>query len=124
MPERKLSEIAAEVLADWHEEGKRSEKKGQPIPRRYYAAVPYANAMLQLSTLDERYGLDRADSVVVYFLSNAQVWTGDTARRIKAELRVMLDKHAGHTPRSHSSHSPRVGAVAAEAIRKAKEAQQ
>ncbi len=47
-----------------------------------YAAVPYLRAMAAAD-----YGLDGAKSVVLYFLSNAKTWRGDTARAVKAELR-------------------------------------
>lgn len=46
--------------------------------------------MLQLNTIHDHYYLDTAESVVIYFLANAQTWRGETARLIKAELREIL----------------------------------
>jgi hypothetical protein len=73
---RPLYEIAADVRANW--------------PNVDYAAVPYLNAMNSLDSIYENFGMDSADSVVRYFLSNATSWRGDDARRIKAELKGML----------------------------------
>ena len=53
-------------------------------------ARPYLNAMSALSSIRGRYYEDSAESVVLYFLSNASGWRGDDARRIKAELKAML----------------------------------
>ena len=72
---RPLSVIAAEIGADW--------------PRPYFGAVPYLRAMRDLDRITDRYGLDDADGIVRYFLVNARTWRGETARRLKAELRRM-----------------------------------
>lgn len=73
---RPICEIAREINADW--------KKVN------YAAKPYLDAMYGLVSIDDNYYQDSAKSVVLYFLSNATSWRGDTARRIKAELKGML----------------------------------
>ena len=73
---RKIQEIASEILQDWK--------------KPYFGAIPYIEAMLQLNTIHDDYYLDTAESVVIYFLANAQTWRGETAKRIKAELREML----------------------------------
>ena len=73
---RRLSEIAAEVRADWS--------------RPYFGAVPYLDAMGSLNYMSDHYGLDCAASIVLYFLGNAQTWKGPVARRIKAELKGMV----------------------------------
>jgi hypothetical protein len=46
--------------------------------------------MSVLSSIRGRYYDDSAESVVLYFLSNASGWRGDDAKRIKSELRDML----------------------------------
>lgn len=74
--ERKLSDIAREIWQDW-----------QPISPY---ARPYVTAMRQLSTIDDNFGADSGKSIVLYFLCNAQSWRGETARRVKAELRGMV----------------------------------
>ena len=73
---RKIHEIASEILHAWQ--------------KPYFGAVPYIEAMLKLNTIHDHYYLDTAESVVIYFLANAQTWRGETAKRIKAELREML----------------------------------
>ena len=56
----------------------------------YFGAVPYVNAMQSLETIDDEYGADSAKSIVLYFLSNANTWRGEVARRVKAELKEMV----------------------------------
>lgn len=73
---RQLYEIAREVHNDWQ--------------KPYFGAVPYLDAMSDLSTMQDMYGLDDAQSVVAYFLANATTWRGETARRVKKELNLML----------------------------------
>jgi hypothetical protein len=43
--------------------------------------------MQDLSSADESYGYDSGQSVVRYFLSNANTWRGPVAVRCKAELK-------------------------------------
>lgn len=50
-------------------------------------ARPYMTAMLQLDTIDDHYGQDSAKEIVLRFLCNAGTWRGETARRVKAELK-------------------------------------
>ena len=57
---RAIKDIAKEIRSDWK--------------KPYFGAVPY---------------LDSAKSIVLYFLANANTWRGETARRIKAELKSM-----------------------------------
>lgn len=75
-PHRPLREIAGEIHRDWK--------------NVYFGAVPYLNAMAQLSSIEEDFHADSARSVVAYFLSNAQTWRGETAKRIKAELKSLI----------------------------------
>jgi hypothetical protein len=73
---RSISDIAGEIAKDWHSV--------------YYAAKPYLTAMHSLDKMEDNYGQDSAQSVVSYFLSNASQWKGETAKRIKLELKAML----------------------------------
>jgi hypothetical protein len=73
---RTLSAIASEIAQDWR--------------KPYFGAVPYLQAMSTLTDMSQSYGYDDAENIVRYFLSNATSWRGDTARRIKAELKGML----------------------------------
>jgi hypothetical protein len=52
--------------------------------------VPYLEAMHCLNTINDDYGYDSAKSIVLYFLSNANSWRGDVARRVKAELKELV----------------------------------
>lgn len=56
----------------------------------YFGAVPYLQAMSLLDSIDDMYGFDTAKSIVRYFLSNASTWRGETAKRIKKELKAMV----------------------------------
>jgi hypothetical protein len=73
---RPLRDIAAEIRADW--------------TRVYFGAEPYLDAMGALDKITDTYYFDRGDDVVIYFLANAGTWRGETARRVKAELKGML----------------------------------
>lgn len=77
---RPLHEIAAEIRADYA-------SKGKPV---YYAAEPYVSAMARLDKITDTYAADSADSIVRYALANLTYWRGETAKRVKAELKAML----------------------------------
>jgi hypothetical protein len=70
---RQISDIAFEIKRNW--------------PRPYFGAVPYLDAMHTLDNINQNFGADSAKSVVLYFLANANTWRGETARRVKLELR-------------------------------------
>lgn len=74
---RTLRTIANEIRNDW----------GNKVN---YGAVPYLQAMASLNTVRDDYGCDSGSTIVIYFLANAMSWRGETARRIKAELKGML----------------------------------
>lgn len=73
---RSLRTIAAEIREDW--------------AKVNYAAEPYLAAMGGLDSVADNYYADSAASVVRYFLANANSWRGETARRVKAELKAMV----------------------------------
>jgi hypothetical protein len=74
-PVRSLSTIAREIRKDW--------------TKPYFGAVPYLDAMSTLDKISDNYIMDSGKSIVLYFLSNAQTWKGETAKRVKAELKKM-----------------------------------
>jgi hypothetical protein len=76
---RSLSTIAAEIRKDW----------GSKVN---FAAKPYLSAMAGLDSVNDQYGYDDARSIVLYFLSNASSWRGETAKRIKAELKSLAKR--------------------------------
>jgi len=77
---RSLSTIASEIRKDW----RATSKNGI-----YFGAVPYLDAMSTLDKISDNYMFDSGKSIVIYFLANAQTWKGETAKRIKAELKKM-----------------------------------
>jgi hypothetical protein len=78
---RPINHIAGEIALDWCKDG---------ASRVNYAAQPYLDAMFSLTSVDDDYGYDSGRSVVLYFLSNAGTYRGETARKLKAELKAML----------------------------------
>ena len=72
---RPLYTIASEISKDW-----------KPV---HAFAVPYLDAMHSLDSINDNYMFDSAKSVVLYFLSNASQWRGETAKRVKLELKAM-----------------------------------
>ncbi len=73
---RKLNEIADEIESNW--------------VKPYFGALPYLEAMGLLTGPEDYYGCDSGKSIVLYFLANASTWRGETARRVKAELKAMV----------------------------------
>ena len=74
---RELNKIAADIEQKWQNVN--------------YAARPYLDAMHTLKSIDDKYYADSAESVVLYFLSNAKGWRGENARTIKAELKAIAN---------------------------------
>ena len=74
---RKLYEIANDISRDWRN-----------VTRS--PAYAYLEAMHNLATLDDKYGLDSGKGIVCYFLANAATWKGEVARRVKKELNDIL----------------------------------
>lgn len=85
---RPLYEIASDIIDDL-----RAQYAGKPDPNWWAYASPYVLPMLELDRITDNYFYDSADSVVMYALANLQQWKGDTARKIKAELKAMLPKY-------------------------------
>jgi hypothetical protein len=73
---RTLPEIVREICSDWK--------------KPYFGAVPYLSAMQTLNSPKDNYGCDSGASIVLYFLANSSTWRGETAKRIKAELKAMV----------------------------------
>ncbi len=73
---RPICGIAREIRKDWG-------AKMSPY------AKDYVDAMLSLYSIDDMYWFDSAREIVLRFLCNAGTWRGETAKRIKAELKGM-----------------------------------
>jgi hypothetical protein len=74
---RPIHAIARAIIHDWKSP--------------YFGAVPYLSAMRSLNTVKDDYGADSGQSVVLYFLSNANTYRTPVAKLYKAELK----EHAG-----------------------------
>ena len=73
---RPLYEIARDIRNDWK--------------NPHFGAKPYLDAMATLDSIEDNYGWDSAKSIVLYFLANASTWRGETAKKIKKELKAMV----------------------------------
>ena len=73
---RPLFIIAREIRKDWEDV--------------YFGAKPYLDAMETIVSVNDMYFMDPGWEIVARFLSNARNWKGETAKRIKAELKAML----------------------------------
>ena len=76
MANRPLFVIANEIKADW--------------VKPYFGAIPYLDAMSTLTDIKDSYYADSADTIVLYLLSNMTTYRGETARRIKLELKGLI----------------------------------
>lgn len=56
-------------------------------------ARDYIEAMSCIDTIEDQYGLDSGESVVLYALSNMNTFKGEAARAIKLELKAHLSKN-------------------------------
>jgi hypothetical protein len=74
-PVRPLYQICDEIRKDW--------KTMPEYAKAHFRAIEGANS------IDEKYLCESVKSEVLYFLSNASSWRGETAKRIKAELKSM-----------------------------------
>lgn len=73
---RAIWEIARDIKKEWGD-------------KTYFGAKPYIAAMLDLSVITDRYGVEDAKSIILYFLSNAQTFRGEKAKALKAELKAI-----------------------------------
>lgn len=76
MSNREIWQIAKDIREDWR--------------KPYFGAVPYLHALGALTTVQSKYGMDDAKTIILYFLSNASSWRGDKAKAIKAELKQLI----------------------------------
>lgn len=76
---RALHEIAKDINDSWK--------------KRYYVAIPYIDAMSNLSSPNDMYGLSNGRQMIFGFLRNASSFQGEKARQIKAELKNMINEN-------------------------------
>jgi len=73
---RPIHQIAADIRRHWADVN--------------YAAEPYLQAMARLGGIQENFGSDDAEGIVLRFLGNARGFRGDQAKVLKAELKAHL----------------------------------
>jgi hypothetical protein len=66
-------------------------KKPVSWQSKFYTAVPYINALRYTDKLTDAVGCEDAKTQVLYMLGNLQTYRGETAKRIKSELKSMLN---------------------------------
>lgn len=74
---RPIFKIAQDISKDW----------GTKVN---FGAKPYLVAMFDVTNIDDYYKYELAGDVVRRFLANAGTWRGETARKIKNELKTLL----------------------------------
>ncbi len=74
---RPICLIAKEIENEWKD-------------KVYFGARPYLNAMYFLSDKNDKYGFDSASEILNYFLANASTFRGETARKLKEEIKEHL----------------------------------
>lgn len=77
MNHRPIYKIASDISREWGS-------------KTNYAAKPYLEAMFDLNTINDNYGLDSGKSIVLYFLSNASTFRGEKAKALKTELKAIV----------------------------------
>jgi hypothetical protein len=73
LEDKTIAQIAAIIRKDWQKVN--------------FAAELYLSAMECLSDINHQIGFDSGKSIVLYFLSNASAWRGETAKAVKLELK-------------------------------------
>jgi hypothetical protein len=74
---RPIFKIAKDIKSEW----------GSKV---YFGAAPYLEAMQFLSNKNDKYGFDNGETILRYFLSNASTFRGETARKLKEEIKNIL----------------------------------
>lgn len=63
------------------------QSQGKEVP---YNLVPYLDALRQMDSADDVYGVESGKSIIAYALSNMASYKGATARAVKAELKSRM----------------------------------
>ena len=79
MSKRTFQQIAKDIKSTWL--------------NVYFGAVPYLEAMLELDTTDPdtMYYNDSAENIALYFLANASTFRGSDAKKLKEELKKLIN---------------------------------
>lgn len=74
---RPICEVAREIQKEWTNVN--------------FAAAPYLSAMFSLNSINDNYLMDSAKSIILYFLCNASSFRGESAKRLKKELKSIAN---------------------------------
>ena len=87
MSKRTFQQIAKDIKSTWL--------------NVYFGAVPYLEAMLELDTTDPdtMYYNDSAENIALYFLANASTFRGSDAKKLKEELKKLIN-HGKYSKKS------------------------
>lgn len=87
MSKRTFQQIAKDIKSTWL--------------NVYFGAVPYLEAMLELDTTDPdtMYYNDSAENIALYFLANASTFRGNDAKKLKEELKKLIN-HGKYSKKS------------------------
>jgi len=77
MEKRQVNTIAFDIKKHWK--------------KPYFGAIPYLEAMTHLHTVNDMYMYDDGKSIVRYFLANSSTFRGEEAKRLKLELKSLLN---------------------------------
>ena len=79
MSKRTFQQIAKDIKSTWL--------------NVYFGAVPYLEAMLELDTTDPdtMYYNDSAENIALYFLANASTFRGNDTKKLKEELKKLIN---------------------------------
>ena len=75
---RQIYQIAEDIVKDWK--------------NPHYSAMPYLVVMRRIRTPEEQYMRETGRSIVEYFLENSKSYTGPSAKKLKQELKDLLQE--------------------------------
>lgn len=98
---RPIYEIAADIKKEW----------GSSVN---FAAVPYLDAMMYISSASDTFYADSGTTIVSYFLTNSSSFRGDRAKELKAELKRHLGRTSSKTANGYEEAVARAKEKAAQ----------
>lgn len=84
---RPLGQIAQDICDDYRAKSLATRKPMPPLVNAY------VRPLVSLTTMDDTYGLDDAETLVIYALSNLNHYRGPNSKRLKDELKMHLYQH-------------------------------
>ena len=75
---RQIYQIAEDIVKDWK--------------KPHYSAKPYLAVMRRIRTPEQQVVRETGRSIVEYFLENSKSYTGPSAKKLKQELKDLLQE--------------------------------